>query len=646
MRSGYSAVKVEVFFDLSALNADGLFIIGESTIEGDDVIAGEVATDVTEFVYALSTARGRSRELDTQQTGTCQVRLRNYDGRFLPESLNAVSPYVGEIFPGKRVRVSMAANDEPIFAGRIDEWHYEFDPSGRVDAWFEAIDSLGILASMSFNDWTSTAGQSPGARLNAVLNRSEVDWGPSRNIGTGVSTLQSDAVSWGSNVLNYCALVAATERGLFFASRDDTLTFVGRDELVSRATLFDGQLADARHVLVGGFSSSTPTNILSGTFDGSAYTVRPDSWTETLSFLVTDLSSDVHLTGTSNANAAVVVSASGLLQLFQADDDAGFFQVYSEGGIVEVGRRYWLRSTMDFTNPTASTLELSTDGVTFFNVAAYWVGDSANGLLNLSRTSDYVVGHHITTGSYTTPQSRIYEWSRSYVNPTDGNRSVGFTLDDLSELPSVLPEGEPSGGIGSSSLTTFAGVVGVAGRPVDFDVLTDGTNGVAFSNIEVSSSSELLFNRVAVDREGGALQTVSSTASQEKYGVRSLQVVGLLLETDDQSLSLARNLLGQYSEPQNRVSAVTVILDVLDPADPADRLIPLHDMGDIVKVVWTPTGTSSQVEQLSIVEGKFHQVTVDGLHTVRYALSPADNLSGFIIEDARFGVIGQSKIAF
>jgi hypothetical protein len=172
------------------------------------------------------------------------------------------------------------------------------------------------------------------------------------------------------------------------------------------------------------------------------------------------------------------------------------------------------------------------------------------------------------------------------------------------------------------------------------------TGGVPFAAIDIASSSELLFNRVGVDREGGVLQTVSSQSSQDAYGVRALQVVGLLVETDDQSLSLARNLLDQYSQPANRVSSVTVILDVLDPSSHIDYRVPLHDLGDMVKVKWTPRGTSTPVEQLSIVEGKYHQVTIDGLHTVRYALSPADNLSGFIIGDAKFGVIGVSKIAF
>jgi hypothetical protein len=216
--AGYAPVTVEVFFDLTVTgNTEGYFIIGESLIGGTDVLSGEVATDITEYVYEVNTSRGRSRELDTIQTGVATVRLRNYDARFLPDEWNASTPFPDQIVPGKRVRIAMAANSEPIFDGRIDEWHYEYSPTGEVDAWFDAIDALGSLASMSFDDWDSTASQTPGERINDVLDRAEVDWGPNRSIGDGVATLASDAVSWGSNVLNYISLCAATDRGFFFA---------------------------------------------------------------------------------------------------------------------------------------------------------------------------------------------------------------------------------------------------------------------------------------------------------------------------------------------------------------------------------------------------------------------------------------------
>jgi hypothetical protein len=649
-RNGYSAVKVEVYFDLSALDSDGFFIIGSSTIGGTDTIAGEVATDITPYCYAVSTSRGRNRELDTVTTGVATVRLRNYDGRFLPEEFNAASPYVGEIFPGKRVRISFDATGEPIFAGRIDEFNYSYSVDGEVDASFEVIDALGQLASMSFNAWTSTAGQTSGERVTAVLDRSEIDWGPARSIGTGVVTLQSDSVTWGSNVKNYIDLLTATERGFFFADRGDTLVFKGRDELALAATTFAAEPNEnSRHLVVGGFTSTTPTNLMTGSFSGADYTVRPDSWTETLSFLIDDLSSNVNIVGSSNGHAGVQVFSNGQVIVFQFDEDSNPFRVYSDFPEVVEGTRYWLRSTIDFTDPDASTLELSTNGVTFYSIGNYRDGDASKGVLSLARLSDYQVGFTRTTGTETMGATRIYSWSRSYVNPTDGDRSVSFTSDDVLTLPLGVLTTDDTPSLGSTNLTVYDGTVQVAGDQFDLtyrDILSDDDKGIPFTALELASSSELLFNRVGVDRENGALQTVSATTSQNAYGVRSLQLVGLLMETDDQALSLARYLLDQYSDPQPRIAAITVIADVLDPASQLDSRVGVHDLGDIVEVRWTPVGSSTQVTQLSLVEGKAHNVTVDGLHTIRYALSPADNLSGFIIGDAKFGVIGTSKIAF
>jgi hypothetical protein len=90
-------------------------------------------------------------------------------------------------------------------------------------------DALAVLGRQQFDEWTTTGGQTAGDRYDDILNRSEVAWnGGARDIDTGVSTLQADVVSWGSNVLNYCQLVAVSDLGLFFASRDGLLTFRDR----------------------------------------------------------------------------------------------------------------------------------------------------------------------------------------------------------------------------------------------------------------------------------------------------------------------------------------------------------------------------------------------------------------------------------
>ncbi|HEX3087782.1 MAG TPA: hypothetical protein VHQ23_03955, partial [Ilumatobacteraceae bacterium] len=94
---------------------------------------------------------------------------------------------------------------------------------------FDVADALADLGATEFDAWTTTGGQLVGARLTSILDRTEVTFGPNRALDAGTSTLQADAVSWGSNVLNYAQLVVKADLGQLFASKDGILTFYGRN---------------------------------------------------------------------------------------------------------------------------------------------------------------------------------------------------------------------------------------------------------------------------------------------------------------------------------------------------------------------------------------------------------------------------------
>jgi hypothetical protein len=225
---------VEVYFDLSETGGD--FFTFDDPVKGefDDttyLFAGDIATDITAHTYAISIKRGRSRELDEIEAGTCAVGLRNYDGTFLPTTLDAAATYADNIRPGKRVRVSV--DGISLFDGIIDDWEYQYDNDGRVDASFAASDALASLARKSFDEWTATAGQTAGPRLTAILNRPEVSFPANRSLDTGSSTLIADLITWGSNALNYAQLVVKSEAGRLFVDADGVLTFKERLALVN-----------------------------------------------------------------------------------------------------------------------------------------------------------------------------------------------------------------------------------------------------------------------------------------------------------------------------------------------------------------------------------------------------------------------------
>ena len=432
--------QIVVFFDLSADGGDWFTLDSATKGKLDDatyVLAGNTATDITGTVSAFSINRGRARELDEIQAGICSFEVVNYDGEFVPEAFIPGGTYGSNTIPGKRIQILAAGI--VIFDGVIQQWNLTYKADRSVSVSVVAEDSLAQLSRRRFNAWTTTGSQAPGARITAVLDRPEVVWPPNRAIDTGVSTLQSDNVSWGSNVLNYCQLVAASDLGRFFADRTGVLTF--RD----------------RHSLV---------------------------------------------------------------------------------------------------NPTIK--------------AAF----------------------------------------------------------------------------------------------------TDDGTGIPFESAVLGYGSELLYSDVSVDREGGTAQTSTSTVARDLYGLRRLDVPGLLLDTDAQSAEMADFLLGIYSAPQPRVSALVLALDALTAAQQAQ--VAALDMADIVSLSWTPrgapggtlldetgaaltdeagldlyvVGTSAPLTASYVVEGVGHDAAVADNHYVTLALSPLVGAEVFVLDDTSLGLLDSGVLAF
>lgn len=209
-------------------------------------------------------------------------------------------------------------------------------------------------------------------------------------------------------------------------------------------------------------------------------------------------------------------------------------------------------------------------------------------------------------------------------------------------------------------------------RPDPVLFADDGT-GVPFQGIAVEYGSELLYNRVGIDRENGTLQTVTDAASQALYGASSLSERGLLLDSDAQSLAMANYLLGIYAEPELRVAELVVELSPLTGTQQTQVLG--LDIASVIAVTWTPNGqrltgdeaalellqdsefwidaniddlparVSSSMTRTCIVEGIAHDITPDS-HTVTLALGDTDRRSFLQLDDAIFGVLGTNVLAF
>lgn len=406
-----ATVGVTVYFGLMSTGGD--FFTLNDPVKGvlNNVtygLAGDVGFNLAnnDDILAVNVSRGRSRALDTFEVGTCAVDLDNLDRLY--DGTYTSSPYFGETVPGKRVEVTIWG--QTVFSGTIEDWNLEWaDDLARAS--FNAVDGLGDLGRREFDEWTTVGGQLPGARLAAILDRPEVGYGINRDFDAGVSTLTSDLVTWGSEVLAYAQLVAQSDAGRLYVTRNGTLRFQDRLSLVN----------------------ATPV--------------------------------------------------------------------------------------------------------------------------------------------------------------------VAFR--------------------------------------------DDGTE-VSFDTIRTETGSELLFNRVGVDRVGGILQTAEDVDSQNEFGLRPLNISGLLLNSDSDAKSLAWWLLNLYKTPMTRIAGLTVVTNHL-PSTQRGAVTGL-DIGDVVSVSWRPRNIGNTLDQTLVIDNVSHSVAGPGIHEVSFSFAPLEQQGVFVLNDAILGRLGTGGV--
>jgi hypothetical protein len=164
----------------------------------DNVLDGGIGyKDVTDSLISVSTARGRSRDLERTNAGQLGVEFRNEDRRFDP--LFSGSDLLAYTVPRKPVRVT--SNGSAVFTGVIDDWNYNYSMGGLSVASISGSDAFSLFAREE-NAGGTAIQESSGDRINAVLDQLSIAWPTlDRDIDTGNATLGC----WSN--LRQCALL-------------------------------------------------------------------------------------------------------------------------------------------------------------------------------------------------------------------------------------------------------------------------------------------------------------------------------------------------------------------------------------------------------------------------------------------------------
>ncbi len=230
------AVKVELGLNLG--QADPFVFTLNDAIKGvldntSFTLGGERYFDISDRLIATSTARGKNQALDRIDAGTSSIVVDNSDRHFDPLYPNG--PYFGQLIPRRTVRIT--CNDQPVFIGAIDDFDIVYAPSNRSQVRIDVSDAFSTLTNSGLEEFTPTA-QLSGARVNAVLDRPEVEWpAAEREIDTGNSTMLGALVAEGTSVLEYLQLVSNSEFGDLFIGKDGKVVFRERNSVPNTPNL-------------------------------------------------------------------------------------------------------------------------------------------------------------------------------------------------------------------------------------------------------------------------------------------------------------------------------------------------------------------------------------------------------------------------
>ena len=221
-------------------------------------------TDITSYLRAFTTRRGRANELGDFVAGTMSFSVSNADNRFNPN--NTSSPYYDsgnartKIQPLKRVRMSATYDSTTyrIFEGFLQSVPVKFISEGADSiVTFTCVDAFKIFQSFRLDGvgWRlglagfSELGQSTSlgyedeqelssARISRILDTIQF---PSnrRDILTGTKEVISQPIT--TNVLTGLRECETAENGQFFIAKDGKATFRNRDYKLSNTKAINVQ---------------------------------------------------------------------------------------------------------------------------------------------------------------------------------------------------------------------------------------------------------------------------------------------------------------------------------------------------------------------------------------------------------------------
>ncbi|BEP14818.1 hypothetical protein acdb102_31290 [Acidothermaceae bacterium B102] len=637
---------------------------------GDNPLGGSYAwVDITDYVSAFDTKRGRNYELDSFQAGTATFILDNSDGRFTPGL--AIGAYYPNILPRRRIRVRsidpVTSTTYIVFTGFVESWQQTFPGGGPQASQVvcTAVDGFKQLGQAQLRDfyYTTIKASSAGPpKLYLPLN----DPAGSTSALEG-STPAAFSVPIGHAVADNGSVNQYTFGNAALNSHGGTSLNLGD----SGSKVGTGPFVQVYLDTAGGYQPSTAAGAVEMWFQvpassgGSAtYLLATDSrgpangiglavWIDglftgqlavatggvTLTFATPDLRDGkphyfAYVWGIGGAASVYLDGVS----VYSVSSGANNFSAYDCFAVGNSPSSLFRGSTL----VVAARL-----GITIADLAFY------NTLTATDVAQHYAAGVNGTTGeAEATRMGRVLDavgWTGS-SRVLDTSVSMGLS-------PAVWQDGDNALNLVQGFATDAGGYVFINGNgqlvyhnrqhrsdPVSA-VTYQETGGMGVEgDIAFHSDDSLIKNDVSVLTPAAGTARVRDTTSQAYYGLASDSLT-LNIISSNEALDAANTLLANYKDAKVRCDQIS-----LEPTT-SDLLwasVLRLEIGNCVTVAGLPANAPSNSIGF-VVESVAHSVKTNGQTpewTTVFQLSPVPPYTGLRLDDAVFGLIDQNALVY
>ena len=628
---------------------------GSGTIPINSTLASITWTDVSSDVRSCSIKRGRSSELDSFNTGSCQITFANADRKYDPE--NAAGTYYGKLTPGRPIRIRAtppSGSATGIFFGFIDQFNQQYtNPSDAVaivtasDAfkvmnlitlpsyWEYLVRYDGPTAWFRFDD-----GSAPTTALDSISLTSAGTWltnagAPTTGASTGSLVSGDSSVSAVFDGTKYIKIPIGY---MPFNIADASMKTV--ECWISTTTTTNGSYGIFYHpyaeftIAIGMVVSGGVGTIQGqwGQVGGVAL-----AWAETSAVTVND----------GKPHHILMTFGNGVLHQLWVDGvgattTTSFTTSSATETDVVVGKAYTSSATATYnmTSGFVGTIdELAFYGTQYLlpsQIAArYAIG---KGTLFAGETAAERIANLLLMAGWPSDAKNL----SSATSTVQGIDTQGKTLLSALKECEAADQGrlfiDGSGRVAFISHDTLAKTTAYNTSQRTFG---DSTGELPFTDIEFVYNDQLVKNRVIAERNNGPTSVVNDSTSQGQYFIRTDSQTGLINDNDLTTADIAKVRLATYKQPAMRIQTLGV-----NPRANTTIYTGLigDEIGTRITVKRRPQSVGSVISKELLIEGVSHDIGPRTWSST-YNLSPAP-LAFFILDSSTLGVLDTNLLGY